>query len=239
MFTALFDMAHALRSPWPVCYTHDTDDLSQANAYVSRGQYVWLVCESIALRDDFSLAWTPSDDQQFNIHAFPYCRERGKAVIRWDAVRLVPTDPAHRSYEVKQREIAAYDKNRYSIFFVSNYQPDAVKTYQTYKQRFPSASLIRDPESHTDMLKKIGRSLYSRYAWVIDIDMVLGSTVNLYFDPDIENNNSYVWDRSAAIDNDIMPYGVSLLSYTYITSLSNAPAHDFNIIGEEIGQRLF
>jgi hypothetical protein len=217
-----------------VCYTADTDDLTQADAYMPHAQYVWLICPSIELRDDFPLSWIPDDTQQFNVQAFPVCKERGKSVVRWDAVRLVSTDPAHRQYEIRQREIAAYDKNRYSVFFVSTGQADVVEKYQAHRRRFPNATLIREPATHVDMLRSAARGLYSGYAWIIDLDVDLPPTVNLHFQPANGTNNSYVWSQTAT-GNEVMPYGVSLFTHNYVSNRNVTSI--VNITDQEIGKQ--
>lgn len=236
MFTSMLDMANGFRSPWPVHITDKMDDLSQADAYQSNGLYVWFQHPSIHIRDGFPLAWIPDENEEFNIHLFPYCKQKSKKIIRWNALKLVPTCPHRRRHEIKQNLIAGYDRNNYNIFFVSRNDPHAIEKFRKKAQYFPYARLIHTAKTDYELSKKIMKSSVSKYVWIIDIDVDIDQSFELYFEPTQSKDTVYTWPVKSAAYQQAYPTGqISLYPYSYFCELGNDTNHTFQVVDKIAG----
>lgn len=237
MFSAMTEMASKFRNPWPVHYTTDTWDLSQADRYQEQGQYVWLMHQSIHIRDDFPLSWMPESGQEFNVHAFPYCKLRSKKVLRWDAMKLVPTNPGHRLAEVKQKLIAGYDRNSYSIFFVSQQGDEAASDkFQAHLARFPHAYHLKNVNNEKDICKHVLGKLFSKYAWLIDIDLVFNDEFELFYEPNDEYLTAFTWNTHNATELLYPTGGLRLVPYSYFKALGDVDDHLWKVVDNSPGK---
>jgi hypothetical protein len=231
MFSGFAELASQIRSPWPVHVTSDLHDYSQADQYQSKGRYVWLKHPSVNIREDFPLSWIPDDEQDLNIHVFSYCKEKSKHVIRPDALKLVPTDPRIRREDIRQTLIAGYDKNPYIIIFVSKNDNNAVAKFKKHQTRFPTAHLIKHDGTQREFVQKIMTKLHSRYVWIIDIDVKIDYSFELYYKPSNEQNTVFTWPvRSAAYTDSYTAGQICLYPYSYFRQMDASTLHTFEVV---------
>lgn len=157
---------------YPVVYNQN-----EVQNYIKTSEYVWVVDPTIRVYDSFPWYFKPGENQEKNIHVFPYVYKKSREVKDWGQVKLVPTAPGNYP-TVKHSYICGdYDayrgKERFDIFYIGNDRTSHAKLIE----RFPELQVVESFEQAQQ------RSITDMF-WLVYDDVIVRDTFKFSYDPD-------------------------------------------------------